>query len=253
MPSVFTIKGAMASAGDCNVVVGDDPLVKKAARQVSTICKQMQRKLAPLGVDVVLGGSFRSGLAIPPEGGHNYDIDLRFLFDGNRKELISSVEQATGLAYKKAVEFPDESEPVYKFSGRVESGGVAFDVDGDLRDTNYFGWQRLYPQVLTPTELKTARQTKTFLRRLPDDRKAYKAFKQALIKEVQQRAKSRGLAGAASRAPKAGSVVEVKFPEKWARCRVDSRDTTRCTLLETTSSRSEGADLAIGPGARRWR
>jgi hypothetical protein len=252
MPSVFTIKGTTPTS-DCNVVGGDDPKVRKAARQAQKICERMRRDLEPLGVSVVLGGSFRSGLAIPPEGDHNYDIDLRFLFDGNRQELIQSVESATGLAYKKAVEFPDESQPVYKFSGRVESGGVAFDVDGDLRDTNYFGWQKLYPQVLTPAELKAARQAKMFLRRLPDDRKAYKALKQALIKEVQQRAKAQGLAGSTPTAPKAGSVVEVEFPEKWARCRVDAQDTTRCTLLETTSSRSEGADLAIGPGARRWR
>jgi hypothetical protein len=194
VPSVFTIKGANAGADECKVVPGDDPKVRKAAKRVGAICRDLQRKLAPLGVDVVLGGSFRSGLAIPPRPGEPWDVDVRFLYDGDRKKIIPKIERATGLTYRKSLSVVHAGRPVdlHMIEGVVERNGAQYEIEGALRDTHYFGWQAIYAQVLSPAEMRKVRHRKLALR--DGDKKVYKAYKKSIMHEVQERAKARGLA-----------------------------------------------------------
>ncbi|UCC74975.1 MAG: hypothetical protein JSV86_10615 [Gemmatimonadota bacterium] len=152
----------------------------------------MQRKLAPLGVGVVLGGSFRSGLAIPPRPGEPWDVDLRFLYDGDRAKMAKKIERLTGLTHRKTLNVVHGKKPVdlRLIEGTVTRNGATFEIEGALRDSEYFGIQALYPKLLTPAELRHARKQKLALR---DDYPAYKAFKNNLLETVRRRAKAQGM------------------------------------------------------------
>jgi hypothetical protein len=211
MPSVFTIKGAASTNGDsCKVIPGDDPKVRKAGKQIGAICRDFRKNLAPLGVDVVLGGSFRSGLAIQPLPGKPWDADIRFLYDGDRKAIIPAIERATGLKYRKSIKIGGGADPIsdgHLIEGVLTRNGMRIEVEGALRNTEYVGWQKFYPQVLTPAELAQARRDKL---RLRHDKTAYKAFKTALIHKVQRRVKARSLAGGGLGRKMAGRFCERK-------------------------------------------
>jgi hypothetical protein len=174
---------------------GEDPAgmetVHKAAAMSHQIAGDWQKKLAGLGVKVVMGGSLVSGLALPSAV---HDMDVRFLYDGDRESIVPDIEAATGLKFRKTIKIGGGDQgpesDAHMIEGKLTKDGVTFDVEGQLRNTNYTGWAKYYPQVLSPAEMATARGKKMELRH---DKKAYKAYKQDLLAEVMKRVKEKGL------------------------------------------------------------
>jgi len=67
---------------------------------------------------------------------------------------------------------------------------LPLEVEGCIRSKKYVGWHRFYKTVLTEQELEECRQRKQELRH---DKKAYKAFKAEVRKEVERRCLERGI------------------------------------------------------------
>lgn len=190
--SQYPDTAASAQGGCCaSLDFGGDENVQKAAKRAHDLVDEWQAKLASLGVKVVMGGSLASGLALP---GEVHDMDVRFLYDGDRTKLIAEIEQATGLLFRKSITLAEgRGKPgwdAHLIEGRITREGVTFDVEGALRNTNYTGWAQHYPEVLSPQELADARRRKLELR---DDKKAYRAYKDLLLETVKQRMRARGL------------------------------------------------------------
>jgi hypothetical protein len=167
-----------------------DPTLQKAADGAHAMAKEWQDKLQQHGVKVVLGGSLVSGLALPSD---LHDADIRFLYDGDRKAIIPEIEKATGLKFRKSITVGGGQEPesdAHMIEGQLERNGVKYDVEGALRNTNYTGWANYYPQVMSESELEEARRKK---QELKGDKKAYKAYKNSILEEVQKRVREKGL------------------------------------------------------------
>ena len=170
---------------------GGDEVVQKAAKYACELVKEWRAKLEPLGVKVILGGSLVSGLALPADV---HDMDVRFLYDGERRKLIPKIEEVTGLSFRKTITMAEgEGAPgwdAHLIEGKITWADVTFDVEGSLRNTSYTCWAQFYPQVMSFQELADARQRKIELR---INKKAYKEFKDALLQTIKQRARERGL------------------------------------------------------------
>ena len=170
---------------------GGDEIVQKAAMRANDLVQEWQDKLTQLGVKVVMGGSLASGLALPRAV---HDMDVRFLYDGDRTAIVSKIEQATGLSFRKTITLAEgKGRPgwdAHLLEGMLSLDGFTFEVEGALRNSSYTGWAQYYPEVLSPKELADARQRKMELR---EDKAAYKAFKDELLRIVKQRMRAKGL------------------------------------------------------------
>jgi len=147
-------------------------------------------------VEVVLGGSLVSGLLLLDEETKVIDVDVRFLTDDpTNEELRRKVEEVTSLQYRKTIQVGDW--PNGESTGIMVEGflqlpecPLPLEVEGCIRSKKYVGWHRFYKTVLTEQELEECRQRKQELRH---DKKAYKAFKAEVRKEVERRCLERGI------------------------------------------------------------
>lgn len=164
--------------------------IHKATEVAHGLVKDWQDKLGDKGIQIKMGGSLTSGLALP---GDVQDADIRFLFDGDRKSMIPEIEKVTGLKLRKEIKVGGGADPIsdaYMIEGVIEKDGVKLEVEGALRTAaGYTGWQNQYKDVLTKDELQTARARKWELTQGDTGRKAkdYKAYKNSVLAEVQSR------------------------------------------------------------------
>ena len=159
---------------------------------------------AALGADVkvVLGGSLVSDTFVN-DGAKVVDVDIRFLVDDPEAPgLITRVEAATGLRYRKTIavaDWPVGQSTGHMIEGILEVPGIDLpcEVEGCLRSRKYVGWHQYYQLVFSADELAAFRADKLQLR---SDKAAYKARKFAMIEACKARALSNGLVPA-DRAP----------------------------------------------------
>ena len=147
-------------------------------------------------VEVVLGGSLLSGLFVASEDTKVIDMDVRFLTDTpDDVQLREKITQVTGLTYRKTitvVDWPEGTSSAHMLEDVREVDGLSLplEIEGCLRNRNYVGWAKYWPQVLSEEELDDVRRKKQELRH---DKQAYKAYKDGILAEVKKRVVERGL------------------------------------------------------------
>jgi CRISPR-associated protein Csx3 len=177
-----------------NQIEGNSLSIEQIEKSVGEIIASWQEKLPE--VEIVLGGSLVSGLFILDEKTKVIDVDLRFLTDEPlTKELQEKIESVTGLSYRKTIDvsdWPNGQSKGYMIEGKITLPNISLplDVEGCLRNKEYVGWGKFYKQVLTPYELASFVERKKMLR---EDKVAYKALKQEVLRIVMGRCIEQGL------------------------------------------------------------
>ena len=167
----------------------------QALSAVETLVSQWQAALGS-SVKVALGGSLTSGLFVFDEQTEVIDVDIRFLVENPQDERVrQAIEDATGLRYRKKIavrNWPAGQSVGVMVEGIIEIPGLALplEIEGCIRNPRYVGWAKFYPVVLSQDELAAIRLRKAQLR---SDKKAYKAFKQDVLADVQRRVTKQGL------------------------------------------------------------
>lgn len=176
----------------------NEPLsIEQIKLKVDEMIELWQEKLPE--VEIVLGGSLVSGLFILDDKTKVVDVDVRFLTDKPiTEELQKKIEAVTGLQYRKIItvsDWPNGQSEGMMIEGKIDLPDfeLPLDVEGCLRNKKYVGWGKFYKEVLSPEEIADFLSRKKLLR---EDKIAYKALKQEMLRVVMKRSIERGLVSA---------------------------------------------------------
>lgn len=201
----FDVTGAPLMFSERAASAEEDDVSARGLKIAQRLAREWKQKLGS-DVEVVMGGSLISGTFVQTNN-EPIDMDVRFLSD-DPKSIVSRVEDVTGLKLRKEIQvndFPVGTSTAYMVEGVINVDGVEMEVEGAVRSPAYVGWASFYRDVFTKEELEEFKNKKAELK--GGDKKVYKALKNEMLLQAQERAIVRGLV----------PVREYEIPPGWTK------------------------------------